>query len=63
MSAGRENKEVVPLQTITISRLFKKWGLDITREITSNNSKQHKYISISINYFTKWAEAIPMTRE
>jgi hypothetical protein len=36
-------------------------GLDIIGEITPSSSKQHRYILTAINYFTKWAEAIPLT--
>jgi hypothetical protein len=46
---------------VVISRPFEKRGLDIIREITPSSSKQHKYILITTYYFTKWAEAIPLT--
>jgi hypothetical protein len=61
MSTGREKREVVPLQLVTISRPFEKWGLDVIGEITPNYSKQHKYILTATYYFTKWAEDIPLT--
>jgi hypothetical protein len=44
ISTGREKREEVPLQPVTISRLFNQWGLDIIRDITKISSKQHKYI-------------------
>jgi hypothetical protein len=34
MSVGREKREVVPLQPVTISRPFEQWGLDIIGDIT-----------------------------
>jgi hypothetical protein len=40
---------------------FKQWGLDIIGQITPSSSKQHRYILISTDYLTKWAEAIPLT--
>jgi hypothetical protein len=46
---------------VTVSRHFKQWGLDIIGEITPSSSKQHKYILTATDYFTKWAEAIPLT--
>jgi hypothetical protein len=46
---------------VTISRPFEQWGLDIIGEITPSSSKQHKYILTATDYFTKWAEAIPLT--
>jgi hypothetical protein len=61
MSAGREKRETVLLQPMTISRPFYQWGLDVIGNITLNSSKQHKYILTSMDYFTKWAEAIPLT--
>jgi hypothetical protein len=35
--------------------------MDIIGEITPNSSKLHKYILTTTDYFTKWAEAIPLT--
>jgi hypothetical protein len=61
ISIGREKRVAVPLQPVTLSRPFEQWGLDIIGEITPSFLKQHKYILIATNYFTKWAEAIPLT--
>jgi hypothetical protein len=52
---------IIPLQPVTVSRLFEQCGLDIIREIMSNSSKLHKYIFTATEYFTKWVEAIPLT--
>jgi hypothetical protein len=46
---------------VAISRPFEKWGLDVIGEITLSSSKQHRYILIATDYFTKWVEAIPLT--
>jgi hypothetical protein len=62
MSTGRENKEAFPLQPVAISRPFEQWGLDVIGEITLSSSKQHRYILTAIDYFMKWAEAIPFVR-
>ena len=37
---------------------FSKWGIDF---MTCNprSSKGHGYIIVTVNYFTKWAEAMP----
>ena len=56
-----DKRAVVPLQSVTVSRPFEQWGLDIIGEITPSSSKLHKYILTAINYFTKWEEAIPVT--
>jgi hypothetical protein len=61
MSVGREKRAVVPLQLVIVSRPFEKWGLDVIEEITLSSSKQHKYILTATDYFTKWAEVIPLT--
>jgi hypothetical protein len=61
LSIGREKREVVPLQSVVVSRPFEQWGLDIIGQITPSSSKQHRYILTATNYFTKWAEAIPLT--
>jgi hypothetical protein len=51
----------VPLQPVTVSRPFEQWGLDIIGEITPSSLKRHKYILTATDYFTKWAESIPLT--
>jgi hypothetical protein len=61
ISMGREKRAVVPLQPVVVSRPFEQWGLDIIGEITPSSSKQHRYILTATDYFTKWAEAIPLT--
>jgi hypothetical protein len=61
MSAEREKREVIPLQLVTISIPFEQWGLDFIGDIALSSSKQHKYIATTTDYFTKWAEAIPLT--
>jgi hypothetical protein len=61
VSVRKEKREAVPLQPMTVSRPFEKLGLDIIGEISSSSSKLHKYILTTTDYFTKWAEAIPLT--
>jgi hypothetical protein len=38
---------------------FTKWGIDYT---TCNppSAREHRYIIVAIDYFTKWVEAMPM---
>jgi hypothetical protein len=45
---------------VAISRPFEKWGLYVIGEITPSSLKQHRYILTTMDYFTKWAEAIPL---
>ncbi|XP_016199221.1 protein NYNRIN-like [Arachis ipaensis] len=38
---------------------FKGWALNLIGLIHPPSSKQHKFILVAIDYFTKWVEAIP----
>jgi hypothetical protein len=61
ISTGRGKRGVVALQTMAISKSFEQWGLYVIGEITLSSSKQHRYILTVMNYFRKWADAIPLT--
>jgi hypothetical protein len=61
ISIGREKRAAISLHPVIVSTPFEKWGLDIIGDITPSSSKQHKYILISTDYFTKWEEVIPLT--
>lgn len=39
---------------------FRGWALDLVREIRPTSSKNHKYILVAIDYFTKWIKVIPL---
>ncbi|KAL1321072.1 hypothetical protein AAHE18_14G102400 [Arachis hypogaea] len=39
---------------------FRRWALDLIGLIHPPSSKQHKFILVAIDYFTKWVEAIPL---
>lgn len=49
---------LAPLFLVVIVSPFTKWGIDFT---TCNppSATNHKYIIVAVDYFTKWAEAIP----
>nr|KYP61229.1 Pro-Pol polyprotein [Cajanus cajan] len=57
-----------PIQKVPASELhsiikpwpFRGWAIDIIGQIHPPSSKNHKYILVSIDYFTKWVEAIPL---
>jgi transposase InsO family protein len=40
-----------------------QWGLDFIAEINLPSSAQHKWILTTIDYFTKWIEAIPTKQD
>ena len=48
------------MQPVSIEQPFEQWGLDIIGEIVPHSSKQHRYILIATDYFTKWVEAVPL---
>jgi len=39
---------------------FEAWGLDVVGPITPKLSASHSYILAATDYFSKWAEAIPL---
>jgi hypothetical protein len=39
---------------------FRGWGLEFIGEIHPGSSKGHQFILVATDYFTKWAEAVPL---
>nr|KYP42717.1 Pro-Pol polyprotein [Cajanus cajan] len=39
---------------------FRGWAIDVIGQIHPPSAKNHKYIIVAIDYFTKWVEAIPV---
>ena len=39
---------------------FRGWGIDLIGQIYPPSSKNHKFILVATDYFTKWIEAIPL---
>ncbi|XP_027347963.1 uncharacterized protein LOC113859366 [Abrus precatorius] len=39
---------------------FRGWALDLIGQIHPPSTKGHKYIIVAVDYFTKWAEAVPL---
>ena len=58
MFEGKNKLLPLPLKPISIEAPFQQWGLDFVREIHPP-SGQHKWILTTIDYFTKWIEAVP----
>ncbi|XP_020209336.1 protein NYNRIN [Cajanus cajan] len=48
------------LHTIVKPWPFRGWAIDIIGQIHPPSAKNHKYIIVAIDYFTKWVEAIPV---
>jgi hypothetical protein len=36
------------------------WGIDLIDQIFPSSSKGHKFVLVTIDYFTKWVEAVPL---
>ncbi|XP_021321401.1 uncharacterized protein LOC110437319 [Sorghum bicolor] len=50
----------VPLHPTVPSWPFNAWGIDVIGSIEPPSSKGHHYILAATDYFSKWAEAIPL---
>ncbi|KAL0361090.1 UNVERIFIED_CONTAM: hypothetical protein Sradi_3793500 [Sesamum radiatum] len=49
-----------PLHPTVASWPFDAWGLDVVGPITPKSSARHIYILAATDYFSKWAEAVPL---
>ena len=53
---------LAPLFPVISMGPFNKWGIDyMTYNLVSYGG--HKYIIVAVNYFTKWAEAMPTYKD
>jgi hypothetical protein len=39
---------------------FRGWGLDFVGEIHPSSSKGHRFVLVTMNYFTKWTEVVAL---
>ncbi|BFG37603.1 hypothetical protein CerSpe_238780 [Prunus speciosa] len=49
-----------PLHPTITSWPFDAWGLDVVGPITPKSSDDHSYILAATDYFSKWAEVVPL---
>ncbi|XP_050938838.1 uncharacterized protein LOC127148685 [Cucumis melo] len=49
-----------PLHPTVASWPFEAWGLDLVGPITPKSSAGHSHIIAATDYFSRWAEAIPL---
>ena len=49
-----------PLHPTIVSWPFNAWGLDVIGPITPKSFVGHAYILAATNYFSKWAEVVPL---
>jgi len=50
-----------PLYPVIAVGPFSRWGIDFTT-CTPASAGGHKYIIVAVDYFTKWAEAMPTVK-
>ena len=50
------------LHALTSPWSFSVWGIDIIGKISLKSSNGHEFILVTIDYFTKWVEAISYAR-
>jgi hypothetical protein len=48
------------MNTIVKPWPFRGWGLDFISEIHLESCKEHQFILVAADYFTKWTEAVPL---
>jgi hypothetical protein len=56
---GSQQLRSLSLNLVVVSGPFQQWGLDFIGEIHPASSGQHRWILTTIDFFTKWIEAIP----
>jgi hypothetical protein len=57
------NIQMVPAATLhAIVKLwpFGGWGLDFIGQIHLSSSKDHRFMLVAVDYFTKWTKAFPL---
>lgn len=57
-TATKERNAAVPLQPVLEVRPFAQWGLDFIGPVSPPSSAGHRYILTTIDYCTRWTEAI-----
>lgn len=56
--AGEQKLVALPLILILVESPFLPWGLDFIGETIPSSSNKHRWIVTTVDYFTKWVEAI-----
>lgn len=60
ITVGIQHVPTSELHAIVKSWLFKGWDFDLVGEIRPTSSKIETYVLVSIDYFIKWIEEIPL---
>ena len=56
---GKQKLAALPLTPIVVLSPFQQWGLDFIGKFKDNSSNGFCWIITTMDYFTKWVEAIP----
>jgi transposase InsO family protein len=57
---GKQRLATLPLDPVVVEAPFQQWGLDFIGQIPQVSSAGHSWILATIDYFTRWVEAIPL---
>ena len=55
------NAPPMPLNLLAAPWPFSMWGIDVIGAIETKASNGHRFILVTIDYFTKWVEAASYT--
>nr|ABG65965.1 transposon protein, putative, CACTA, En/Spm sub-class [Oryza sativa Japonica Group] len=63
--ACRSNRQTTAAPTAVLNPIiklwpFRGWALDFIGQIYPSSSKEHWFVLVAMDYFTKWAEAVPL---
>ena len=57
---GFKHRTPVPLHPTIPSWPFDAWGINVIGPINPPSSRGHRFILDATDYFSKWAEAVPL---
>jgi hypothetical protein len=60
--SGKMKKVVMHLHLIVVEQPFSQWGLDVIGPMNPKSRKGRMYILTTIDYFTKWPEAVALNK-
>jgi len=55
---GKRRQAEMPLKLVVVEEPFQQWGMEFIGVINPNSLIGHKFILTTIDYFTRWSEAM-----